>query len=256
MQGLKPVVEFMTWNFSMQAIDHIINSAAKSYYMSAGEIKCPIVFRGPNGAAAGVAAQHSQRFAAWYSSVPGLKVLAPYDSEDSRGLMKAAIRDPDPVVMLENEILYGESFEVSPAVEDKDFTVPIGKAKVMREGSDVTLVSFGKMVGYCLEAAKALEKEGVSVEVVNLRTLRPLDRETIASSVRKTHKVVSVEEGWPQSGIGAEILSVVSEDCFDDLDAPPERITGVDIPMPYSHQLEAAALPSVEDIVSVVKGMA
>jgi pyruvate dehydrogenase E1 component beta subunit len=256
MQGLKPVVEFMTWNFSMQAIDHIINSAAKSYYMSAGEIKCPIVFRGPNGAAAGVAAQHSQCFAAWYSSVPGLKVLAPYDSEDARGLMKAAIRDPDPVVMLENEILYGESFEVSPAVEDKDFTVPIGKAKVMREGSDVTLVSFGKMVGYCLEAAKALEKEGVSVEVVNLRTLRPLDRETIASSVRKTHKVVSVEEGWPQSGIGAEILSVVSEDCFDDLDAPPERITGVDIPMPYSHQLEAAALPSVEDIVSVVKGMA
>ena len=255
MQGLKPVVEFMTWNFSMQAIDHIINSAAKSYYMSAGEIKCPIVFRGPNGAAAGVAAQHSQCFAAWYSSVPGLKVLAPYDSEDARGLMKAAIRDPDPVVVLENEILYGESFEVGAEVEDVDFTVPIGKAKVMREGTDVTLVSFGKMVGFCLQAAEALEKEGVSVEVVNLRTLKPLDRDTIASSVRKTHRVVSVEEGWPQNGIGAEIISVATEECFDDLDAPPERITGVDIPMPYSHQLEAAALPTVDDIVATVKAM-
>lgn len=241
MQGLKPVVEFMTWNFSLQAIDHIINSAAKSYYMSAGEIKCPIVFRGPNGAAAGVGAQHSQCFAAWYSSVPGLKVVAPYDSEDARGLMKAAIRDPDPVVVLENEILYGESFPVTDEIVSKDFVLPIGKAKVMRDGTDVTLVSFGKMVGYCLQAAAALEKDGISCEVVNLRSLKPIDRETIAKSVKKTHRMITVEEGWPQSGIGAEIITITTEECFDYLDAPPERITGVDVPMPYSGVLETAA---------------
>ena len=255
MQGLKPVVEFMTWNFSLQAIDHIINSAAKSYYMSAGEIKCPIVFRGPNGAAAGVGAQHSQCFAAWYSSVPGLKVVAPYDSEDARGLMKAAIRDPDPVVVLENEILYGESFPVTDEIVSKDFVLPIGKAKVMRDGTDVTLVSFGKMVGYCLQAAAALEKEGISCEVVNLRSLKPIDRETIAKSVKKTHRMITVEEGWPQSGIGAEIITIATEECFDDLDAPPERITGVDVPMPYSGVLETAALPSVNDIVVTAQNL-
>lgn len=254
-QGLKPVVEFMTFNFSMQAIDQIVNSAAKTHYMSAGRITCPIVFRGPNGAAAGVGAQHSQCFAAWYASVPGLKVVAPYDSEDSRGLMKAAIRDPDPVIVLENEILYGEAFPVSDEALSKDFTVPIGKAKVMRQGADVTLVSFGKMVGYCLRAAEVLEQSGVSCEVVNLRSLKPLDRGSIADSVRKTHRLICVEEGWPQHGVGAEIISMVTEDCFDDLDAPPERITGVEIPMPYAADLETASLPSEEDIITSVKAM-
>ena len=255
MQGLKPIVEFMTFNFSLQAIDQIINSAAKHHYMSSGQIKVPIVFRGANGAAAGVAAQHSQCFAAWYSSVPGLKVVAPYDSEDARGLLKSAIRDPDPVVVLENEMLYGETFPVDEAALDKDFLVPIGKAKVMREGADITLVGFGKMVGYCLKAAAMLEKEGVSCEVINLRSLKPLDRHAIAASVRKTHRMLSVEEGWPQSGVGSEIMSVTIEDCFDDLDAPPERITGVEIPMPYSSQLEAASLPQIDDVVRVVKRM-
>ena len=255
MQGLKPIVEFMTFNFSLQAIDQIINSAAKHHYMSSGQIKVPIVFRGANGAAAGVAAQHSQCFAAWYSSVPGLKVVAPYDSEDARGLLKSAIRDPDPVVVLENEMLYGETFPVDEAALDKDFLVPIGKAKVMREGADITLVGFGKMVGYCLKAAAMLEKEGVSCEVINLRSLKPLDRHAIAASVRKTHRMLSVEEGWPQSGVGSEIMSVTIEDCFDELDAPPERITGVEIPMPYSSQLEAASLPQIDDVVRVVKRM-
>eukprot|EP00887_Chlorella_sp_A99_P006168 scaffold3.g6168.t1 len=252
-QGLRPIVEFMTMNFSMQAIDQIINSAAKHFYMSAGEIKCPIVFRGANGAASGVAAQHSQCFAAWYSHVPGLKVVAPYDCEDARGLLKAAIRDPDPVVVLENEILYGETFPVDDAALGKDFTIPLGKAKVMREGDSVTLVGFGKMVGYNLKAAEMLEREGISCEVINLRSLRPLDRETIAASVRKTHRLVSVEEGWPQHGVGSEIISVAVEDCFDDLDTPPERITGAEIPMPYAQNLEAAALPQVDDIVRIVK---
>ena len=255
MQGLKSIVEFMTWNFSLQAIDHIINSAAKSYYMSAGEIKCPIVFRGPNGAAAGVGAQHSQCFAAWYSSVPGLKVVAPYDSEDARGLMKAAIRDPDPVVVLENEILYGESFPITDDIVSKDFVLPIGKAKIMRDGTDVSLVSFGKMVGYCLQAAAVLEKEGISCEVVNLRSLKPIDRETIAQSIKKTHRIITVEEGWPQNGIGAEIISIATEECFDELDAPPERITGVDVPMPYSGVLESAALPSVDDIIETARNL-
>lgn len=210
--GTKPVCEFMTFNFAMQAIDQIVNSAAKTLYMSAGQISCPIVFRGPNGAAAGVGAQHSQCFAAWYSHVPGLKVLAPYDSEDARGLLKAAIRDPDPVIFLENELLYGTAFPVSQEVLDKDFTLPIGKAKVMRQGKDVTIVAFSKMVGFSLEAAEQLAKEGIDAEVINLRSIKPLDRATIAASVRKTHRLVSVEEGWPQSGIGAEIAALAMEE--------------------------------------------
>ena len=251
--GLKPVVEFMTWNFAMQSIDHIVNSAAKTLYMSAGAIPVSIVFRGPNGAAAGVGAQHSQCFASWYMSVPGLKVIAPYDAEDARGLLKAAIRDPDPVVFLENELLYGTEFPLSSEAMSPDFVLPIGKAKVMRAGTDVTLVAFSKMVGYCLKAADALAADGISAEVINLRTLRPLDRGAIAESVRKTGRLVTVEEGWPSCGVGAEVLSVAVEEAFDYLDAPPERVTGVDVPMPYAEKLEKAALPSVEDIVRVAK---
>lgn len=254
-QGLRPVVEFMTFNFSMQAIDQIVNSAAKHHYMSAGQVTCPIVFRGPNGPAAGVAAQHSQDFAPWYASVPGLKVLVPYDSEDCRGLLKAAIRDPDPVVFLENEILYGEAFPVSDEVLSPDFLLPIGKAKIQREGSDLSIVAAGKMVGYALQAAAELEEAGISAEVVNLRSVKPLDRATIAASIRKTHRVISVEEGWPQHGVGAEVIAVAVEDAFDDLDAPPERVCGVEIPMPYSTPLENAALPHVADIVRVAKRM-
>ncbi|GMP57509.1 hypothetical protein CsSME_00021573 [Camellia sinensis var. sinensis] len=212
--GLRPVVEFMTFNFSMQAIDHVINSAAKSNYMSAGQINVPIVFRGPNGAAAGVGAQHSQCFAAWYGACPGLKVLAPYSSEDARGLLKAAIRDPDPVVFLENELLYGESFRISAEVLDSSFCLPIGKAKVEREGKDVTITTFSRMVGYAIEAAEILAKEGISAEVINLRSIRPLDRATINASVRKTSRLVTVEEGFPQHGIGAEIWSVTLSTCF------------------------------------------
>jgi pyruvate dehydrogenase E1 component beta subunit len=251
--GLKPIVEFMTFNFSLQAIDHIVNSAAKTLYMSAGTISCPIVFRGPNGAASGVGAQHSQCFAAWYMSIPGLKVVAPYDAEDARGLLKAAIRDPDPVVFLENELLYGESFPISKEALSPEFVVPIGKALVMRPGTDVTLVSFSKMVGFCKQAAELLAKEGISAEVINLRSLRPLDRNAIAASVRKTNRVVVVEEGWPQAGVGAEISAMINEDAFDFLDAPVERITGVDIPMPYAANLERLALPTVADIVRVAK---
>lgn len=254
--GLRPVVEFMTFNFSMQAIDQVINSAAKTLYMSAGQIACPIVFRGPNGAASGVAAQHSQCFAAWYSHVPGLKVLAPYDSEDARGLLKAAIRDPDPVVFLENELLYGTPFPVTEEVLDKDFVLPIGKAKIQRQGTDVTLVAFGKMVGVCLQAADELAKDGVSAEVVNLRSLKPIDRETILASVRKTHRVASIEEGWPQCGVGAEISAIVMEGAFDDLDAPVLRVTGAELPMPYAANLEAAALPQLGDIVKQVRDLA
>lgn len=251
--GLKPIVEFMTFNFAMQAIDHIINSAAKTNYMSAGQINVPIVFRGPNGAAAGVAAQHSQCFAAWYGSCPGLKVLTPYSAEDARGLLKAAIRDPDPVVFLENELLYGESFPVSAEVLDPSFVLPIGKAKIEREGSDVTVTTFSKMVGYALKAAELLEKEGISVEVVNLRSIRPLDRATINQSVRKTNRLVTVEEGWPQHGIGAEICMSVVEESFEYLDAPVERITGADVPMPYAANLERLAVPQIDDIVRAVK---
>lgn len=214
MYGLRPIIEFMTWNFALQSIDHIINSAAKIHYMSAGDLTCPIVFRGLNGAAAGVAAQHSQDFSAWYASCPGLKVLAPWSAEDARGLLKAAIRDNNPVIFLENEIMYGKSFEKTPEIMDKDFVLPIGKAKVEREGTDVSIVTFSRMVGESLEVAKTLEKEGISVEVINLRTLRPIDRDAIVKSVKKTHRLVTVEEGWPQCGIGAEICGIVMESNF------------------------------------------
>lgn len=253
-QGLRPVCEFMTFNFSMQAIDQIVNSAAKQFYMTGGDISVPIVFRGPNGAAAGVAAQHSQCFAAWYSSVPGLKVVAPWSSEDAKGLMKAAIRDENPVVVLENELLYGTAFPMSEEAQHKDFVIPFGKAKVEKEGKDVTIVTFSRMVGVCLDVAKSLEKEGISVEVVNLRSLRPLDREAIVTSVKKTNRLVTVEEGWPQCGIGAEVSAIVMEsEAFDYLDAPVERITGADVPMPYAIPLEKLALPQTDDIVTAVK---
>ncbi|QCE12997.1 pyruvate dehydrogenase E1 component subunit beta, mitochondrial [Vigna unguiculata] len=251
--GLRPVVEFMTFNFSMQAIDHIINSAAKSNYMSAGQISVPIVFRGPNGAAAGVGAQHSQCYASWYATCPGLKVLTPYSSEDARGLLKAAIRDPDPVVFLENELLYGESFPVSAEALDSSFCLPIGKAKIEREGKDVTITAYSKMVGYALKAAEALAKEGISAEVINLRSIRPLDRATINTSVRKTNRLVTVEEGFPQHGVGAEICTSVIEESFGYLDAPVERIAGADVPMPYAANLERMAVPQIEDIVRAAK---
>ncbi|KAH9709801.1 Pyruvate dehydrogenase E1 component subunit beta [Citrus sinensis] len=236
-----------------EAIDHIINSAAKSNYMSSGQISVPIVFRGPNGAAAGVGAQHSQCYAAWYASVPGLKVLSPYSSEDARGLLKAAIRDPDPVVFLENELLYGESFPVSAEVLDSSFCLPIGKAKIEREGKDVTITAFSKIVGLSLKAAEILAKEGISAEVINLRSIRPLDRSTINASVRKTNRLVTVEEGFPQHGVGAEICASVIEESFGYLDAPVERIAGADVPMPYAANLERMAVPQVEDIVRAAK---
>ncbi|CAI9278147.1 unnamed protein product [Lactuca saligna] len=251
--GLRPVIEFMTFNFSMQAIDHIINSAAKSNYMSAGQINVPIVFRGPNGPAAGVGAQHSQCYGAWYGSVPGLKVLVPYSSEDARGLLKAAIRDPDPVVFLENELLYGESFPISAEALDSSFCLPIGKAKIEREGTDITITAFSKMVGYALKAAEILEKEGISAEIINLRSIRPLDRATINASVRKTNRLVTVEEGFPQHGVGAEICASVVEDSFAYLDAPVERIAGADVPTPYAANLERSAFPQIEDIVRAAK---
>lgn len=251
--GLKPVVEFMTFNFSMQAIDHIINSAAKSNYMSAGQISVPIVFRGPNGAAAGVGAQHSQCYAAWYGSCPGLKVLSPYSSEDARGLLKAAIRDPDPVIFLENELLYGESFPISAEVLDSSFCLPIGKAKIEREGRDVTITAFSKMVGFALKAADILAKDGISAEIINLRSIRPLDTPTINASVRKTNRLVTVEEGFPQHGVGAEICMAVVEESFGYLDAPVERIAGADVPMPYAANLERMAVPQIEDIIRAAK---
>ncbi|KAL9263546.1 Pyruvate dehydrogenase E1 component subunit beta-1, mitochondrial-like protein [Drosera capensis] len=252
-RGLRPVIEFMTFNFSMQAIDHIINSAAKSNYMSAGQLTVPIVFRGPNGAAAGVGAQHSQCYAAWYASCPGLKVLTPYSSEDTRGLLKAAIRDPDPVVFLENELLYGESFPVSDEVLDSNFVLPIGKAKIERQGKDVTITAYSKMVGYALKAAEILAKEGISAEVINLRSIRPLDTASINASVRKTNRLITVEEGFPQHGVGAEISASIVEESFEYLDAPVERIAGADIPMPYAANLERLAVPQIEDIVRAAK---
>lgn len=252
--GLRPIIEFMTFNFSMQAIDQIINSAGKIHYMSAGDLTCPIVFRGLNGAAFGVAAQHSQCFAAWYTHCPGLKVVAPWNAEDARGLLKASIRDDNPVVFLENEPTYGVSFEVSDAVLDKDFVLPLGKAKIEREGTHCTIVTFSKMVGTSLEAAKELEAEGISVEVINLRTLRPMDTPTIFKSVKKTGRLVTVEEGWPTCGIGAEVIAAVTESsAFDYMDAPAVRVTGVDVPMPYAVNLEKAALPQLENIKSAVK---
>ena len=249
-KDLRPIVEFMTFNFSMQAIDQIVNSAAKQFYMSAGTTPVPIVFRGPNGVAAGVGAQHSQCFAAWYGSVPGLKVVAPYSAEDARGLLKAAIRDPNPVVVLENELMYGVSFPVSEECMDPDFVIPFGKAKVEREGKDVTITAFSRQVGFALDAAETLAGMGIDAEVINLRSIRPLDRETIIESVKKTGRLVTTEEGWPQSGLGAEICGIMMEsDAFDYLDAPVERVTGADVPMPYAQNLEIAAVPAIDDIV-------
>ena len=250
MGGLRPIVEFMTWNFAMQAIDHIINSAAKTLYMSGGQMRCPIVFRGPNGAASRVGAQHSHDYSSWYANVPGLKVVAPYDAADAKGLLKAAIRDPNPVVFLEHELMYGETFEV-PDMDD--FLIPIGKAKVRREGSDVTLVSHSRMVGRCLEAAEILAAEGIDAEVIDLRTIRPLDSDTVIESVKKTNRIVCAEEGWGQSGIGAEIASRVVAEAFDYLDAPPERVFQVDVPLPYAANLEALSLPGAEDVVVAAK---
>jgi pyruvate dehydrogenase E1 component beta subunit len=254
MNGLRPVCEFMTFNFSMQAIDQVINSAGKTFYMSAGQVNVPIVFRGPNGAAAGVAAQHSQCFGAWYSHCPGVKVISPYSSEDAKGLLKAAIRDPDPVIFLENEILYGAQFDMSDEALSNEFVLPIGKAKVERPGKHITLVSHSKAVDICLDAAKALAGEGIECEVINLRSLRPLDMDTVLKSVAKTHHLVTVEQGWPQSGIGSEICARVMEsEVFFSLDAPAVRVTGADVPMPYTKSLEIAALPQPNDVMRVVK---
>eukprot|EP00435_Cladocopium_sp_Y103_P076635 s1_g374.t1 len=252
MAGLKPIVEFMTFNFAMQAIDHIINSAAKTRYMSGGQMTCPIVFRGPNGPAARVGAQHSQDYSAWYAHVPGLKVVAPYSAADAKGLLKAAIRDPNPVVFLENEILYGRSFDV-PDVDD--WIVPIGKAKVLREGTDVTIVSFSMGLTYALDAADKLAQEGFSAEVIDLRSLRPLDTDTIIASVQKTNRLVVVEETWPICGIGSEIAMQVQEKAFDYLDAPILRVSGKDVPMPYAANLEKLALPSAAEVVTAVNSV-
>lgn len=245
LHGLKPVVEFMTFNFAMQSIDHIINSAAKTYYMSGGKQPCNITFRGPNGAAAGVAAQHSQCYAAWYGSIPGLKVLSPYSAEDYKGLIKASIRDPNPVVFLENEIAYGESFEISEEALSSDFILPIGKAKIEREGSDITFVSHSRSVKFCVETAEALEKEyGVKAEVINLRSIKPLDVPTIIESVKKTNHLVTVEAGFPAFGVGSEICAQIMEsEAFDYLDAPVERVTGCEVPTPYAKELEDFAFP-------------
>jgi len=250
MGGLRPIVEFMTFNFAMQAIDHIINSAAKTLYMSGGQMRCPIVFRGPNGAASRVGAQHSHDYSSWYANVPGLKVIAPYDAADAKGLLKAAIRDPNPVVFLEHELLYGETFNV-PDMDD--FLIPIGKAKVRREGNDVTLVAHSRMVGRCLEAAEILAGEGIDAEVIDLRTIRPLDSDTVIESVKKTNRLVCAEEGWGQSGIGSEIAARVVAQAFDYLDAPPERVFQVDVPLPYAANLEALSLPGTEDVVAAAK---
>lgn len=250
MNGLKPIVEFMTWNFGMQAIDHIINSAGKTLYMAGGKLGCPIVFRGPNGAAARVGAQHSQCYASWYAHVPGLKVVAPWSAADAKGLMKAAIRDPNPIIFLENEILYGQSFDVPTS---EDYEIPIGRAKIERSGSDVTLVAYSIMVGKSLEAAEKLAAEGIDAEVINLRTIRPIDRYTILESVKKTNRIVSVEESWPFAGIGSEIAALCGEHAFDYLDAPVARVCAADVPLPYAANLEQLALPQVEDIVRAAK---
>ena len=247
--GLKPVVEFMTWNFAMQAIDQIINSAAKTLYMSGGQVKSSIVFRGPNGAASRVAAQHSQCYASWYAHCPGLKVVAPYDAADAKGLLKAAIRDPNPVIFLENEVTYGWQFEVP----EGEHIVPIGKAAVKRAGKDVTIVAFSICVKWALDAAEKLKAEGIDAEVIDLRTIRPLDKQAIIDSVRKTHRLISVEEGWPVAGIGSEIAAIAMEELFDELDAPMVRVTGKDVPMPYAANLEKLALPTAEDIVAAAR---
>ena len=252
MAGLKPIIEFMTWNFAMQAIDQILNSAGKTLYMSGGQIRCSVVFRGPNGAAARVGAQHSQDYSNWYAHVPGLKVIAPYDSADAKGLLKAAIRDPNPVIFLEHEMLYGNEFDVP---EDVDWVVPIGKAKIRREGSGVTITAHARMVGLALKAAEVLAAEGIEAEVIDLRTLRPLDHETIVASVKKTNRLVTVEEGWGPMGVGAEVVARVIEHAFDYLDAPPARVHQEDVPLPYAANLEALSLPSVEKIVKAVKAV-
>jgi pyruvate dehydrogenase E1 component beta subunit len=252
MAGLKPIVEFMTFNFAMQAMDQIINSAAKTLYMSGGQMGCSIVFRGPNGAAARVAAQHSQDYAAWYSQIPGLKVIAPYSAADYKGLLKAAIRDPNPVIFLENEVLYGHSGEV-PKLDD--YVVPIGKARVVRTGSHVTIISWSNGMTYSLKAADELAKEGIEAEVIDLRTLRPMDTDTIVASVKKTGRAVTVEEGWQQSGVGAEIAARIMEHAFDYLDAPVVRVSGKDVPMPYAANLEKLALPSVAEVVEAAKAV-
>ncbi|MES1154957.1 MAG: pyruvate dehydrogenase complex E1 component subunit beta, partial [Pseudorhodoplanes sp.] len=250
--GLKPIVEFMTFNFAMQAMDQIINSAAKTLYMSGGQVATSIVFRGPNGAAARVAAQHSQDYSAWFSHIPGLTVVAPYTAADFKGLLKSAIRNPNPVIFLENEILYGHSFPV-PKLDD--YLVPIGKAKVVRPGNHVTIVSFSIGMTYALKAAEELAKKHINAEVIDLRTLRPLDTRTIVESVKKTGRLVTVEEGWPQSGIGAEIAARMMEQAFDYLDAPVMRVSGKDVPMPYAANLEKLALPSVAEIVDAAKAV-
>src|ERR1043165_7519231 len=248
--GLKPIVEFMTWNFAMQAIDQIINSAAKTRYMSGGQMGSPIVFRGPNGPAARVAAQHSQDYTSWYAHVPGLKVVAPYTGADHKGLLKSAIRDPNPVIFLEHELVYGESF---PVPQDPEFLVPIGKARIARPGEQVTITAFSRMVQLALQAAEELEKAGISAEIIDLRSLRPFDDETVVNSVKKTNRIVAVEEGWPFAGIGSEIAAIMMEECFDWLDAPVKRVAGKDVPLPYAANLERLAVPQVEDIVAAAR---
>jgi pyruvate dehydrogenase E1 component beta subunit len=251
--GLRPIVEFMTFNFAMQAIDQIINSASKTRYMSGGQMGCPIVFRGPNGIAARVAAQHSQCYASWYAHCPGLKVVAPYTGADHKGLLKSAIRDPNPVVFLEHELVYGESFAVP---DDPEFLVPIGKARVARAGDQVTITAFSRMVKLALAAAEELEKAGISAEVIDLRSLRPFDVATVAASVKKTNRIVTIEEGWPFAGIGAEIAALIMDECFDWLDAPVKRVSGKDVPLPYAANLEHLAVPQVEDIAAAAREVA
>jgi pyruvate dehydrogenase E1 component beta subunit len=251
--GLRPIVEFMTFNFAMQAIDQIINSAGKTRYMSGGQMSCPIVFRGPNGIAARVAAQHSQCYASWYAHCPGLKVVAPYTGADHKGLLKAAIRDPNPVVFLEHELVYGESFAVP---DDPEFIVPIGRARIARAGEHVTITAFSRMVKLAMQAAEELEKAGISAEVIDLRTLRPFDVETVVASVKKTNRIVAVEEGWPFAGIGSELAAIMMEECFDWLDAPVKRVAGKDVPLPYAANLERLAVPQVEDIVAAAHEVA
>ena len=252
MAGLRPIVEFMTWNFAMQAMDQLVNSAAKTRYMSGGQMSCPIVFRGPNGPAARVAAQHSQEYASWFAHVPGLKVIAPYTAADHKGLLKSAIRDPNPVIFLENEIVYGESFAVP---EHPDYTVPIGKARIARPGEHVTITAYSRMVELALKAAAQLEGEGISAEVIDLRTIRPLDTETIVESVKKTNRLVTLEEGWPFAGIGSELAALMMERAFDWLDAPVARVSGKDVPMPYAANLEHLALPQIDELVAAVKAV-
>jgi pyruvate dehydrogenase E1 component beta subunit len=251
--GLRPIVEFMTFNFAMQAIDQIVNSAAKTRYMSGGQMACPIVFRGPNGIASRVAAQHSQCYASWYAHVPGLKVVAPYTGADHKGLLKAAIRDPNPVIFLEHELVYGDSF---PVPDDPEFVVPIGKARIARAGDQVTITAFSRMVKLALQAAEELARDGISAEVIDLRSLRPFDVATVAASVKKTNRLVAVEEGWPFAGIGAELAAVMMEECFDWLDAPVKRVAGKDVPLPYAANLEQLAVPQVDDIVAAAREVA